>query len=85
MRSNCVLWALGQKWQYGGYIKINKTPRYFFVPRAKWSPDGITWYRFAPLVPVKHPTLLQNIFPLHVLFFEGHVIETNSGSSRRFC
>jgi len=76
MKSNCLFWALSQKFKYGGIIKIRKTPGYYCVPRTSWSPDGITWYRFVPKHRVKNPTLLQNLLPFHVLYFEGYVIGT---------
>lgn len=75
--SNCLFWALKQKLLYGGFIKIVKTPGYSYVPRTFWSKDKKQWYRFTPLNPVKHPTTLQNLFPLHVILFKGKVIRCN--------
>jgi len=75
---NCVIWAILQKLKYGGYIKVEKLKPYRFVPRAWYSSDGISWYRFAPVKPVTHPSKIQRILPYHVLLFKGKVIKSES-------
>ncbi len=70
---NCLIWVVSQYITKGGYIKIQLYPDYFYVPRTYWSIDGNTWYRYTPCFPILHPTKIQNLFPFHVLLFEGYV------------
>ncbi len=70
---NCIIWAFTQKFLRGGIVKVELLKPYWFVPRAFYSPDGENWFRFAPDNPVLSPTILQKIFPIHVLLFKGHV------------
>ena len=72
------MWAVIQKLKYGGKIRIERLQPYKFVPRAWYSPDGIEWYRFAPVKPVLRPSKLQKMFPLHVLVFKGKIIKSTS-------
>jgi hypothetical protein len=75
MYGNCVFWVLKQKFLFGGYIKIQKTPNYWYIPRTSWSPDKVKWYGFIPLKPVKTPSFLQNLIPIHTFWFKGRVVK----------
>lgn len=70
---NCLLWACKQKLRHGGYIKVTRLRPYLFVPRAKWSQDKVTWYRYTPYTPVLRPTRFQRWVPYHVILFKGYV------------
>lgn len=72
MRSNCLIWALGQLIREGGYIAFRRTRtarlrRLAWWPHFLWSPDLKRWYAFMPLDKrdVLSPPLL----------FRGHVCE----------
>ena len=70
-RSNCVVWALRQKLRHGGRIRVRRSPDYPLLPRAAWSDDGRTWYRFTHARPLRNPAGLRKWLPLHALWFRG--------------
>lgn len=72
---NCVVWAFLQKIKHGGFIRVERLKPYAFVPRAYYSKDGQTWYRFAPVKPVTKPNALQKYFPYHVIVFRGKILK----------
>lgn len=50
--SNCWLWAVKKYLSDQGYIAFRKS-NYGWWCHAFWSPDGETWYHFAPEEPEK--------------------------------
>lgn len=80
-RTNCLVWALVQKWRHGGYIisrrslikwRITATgrDRAPFWDHYMWSPDGTLWYEWTHAD--KPPHLLLRELP-RLLSFPGQV------------
>jgi hypothetical protein len=70
-RGNCVVWALMQRRRHGGVIRIRRSPVYPLLPRASWSPDGSTWFRYMHTNPLRNPHGLKKWLPLHAIWFAG--------------
>jgi hypothetical protein len=81
MYGNCIYWALKQKITVGGYLKVQKTPKYWYIPRMSWSSDKVVWHGFVPLVPVRTPSFLQNLVPIHTFWFKGRVVRRITNAS----
>jgi hypothetical protein len=65
-RSNCLVWAIGQRRRHGGRLRLVWLRRTWTV-RALWiAPDGSIW-RFAP----RHPRAGKCIAWLHKWWFLG--------------
>lgn len=63
--SNCVLFALGQWWAYGGYLVVRKS--YFgWWPHFLWSQDLVTFEEYTP-----YDTRRRKWLP--PLLFKGYV------------
>lgn len=86
-KCTCSVWAVRQWWSFGSWriykeIAVIRSSHYFWLFRFLWSPDGVGWYRYAPLYPVPalppgqpwHRRLRHNFKVLkHSIWFEGYV------------
>ena len=67
--STCIVWALVNKYRFGGKVAIIQNPHFWWLYRALWSPDGEQWFGYIPLRPRRTPFRAT----CHSLWFRGRV------------
>jgi len=71
-RATCPVWALRQKWRWGGEVRFVHNPSFphwaFWMFRTIWrEPHANIWWSYVPLEPRRN--LLQAT--IHKIWFKG--------------
>lgn len=84
--TNCLNWAIKKFHKDGGHIIISPSKHGWWY-HFSWAPhvEGVPQEQFIPTKPKELkdlPKIVQK-FPLHIMFYEGKVVDENENEIQR--